>query len=132
MSKNRRKSIPRIAEAEYKILEYLWNNAPSGSRQIHEGLEAENWNIQTVKTLLSRLVDKKAVSYSIEGRNYIYFPLVKRNDYVVEKSRNLIDKMFQGSIKAMVSNLVESEMVSEDELNELKQFLDEQGGPEVE
>ncbi len=132
MDKYQKKNIPRIAEAEYKILEYLWRNEPTGSKQIHQGLKKENWNIQTVKTLLARLVDKKAVSYKAEGRNYMYFTIVKRNEYVIEKSRSLLDKMFQGSIKAMVSNLVENDMISEDELQELRQFLDKQGGAKLE
>ena len=132
MGTEERNPIPRVTESELKVLQYLWEKSPAGSKQIHEGLEDANWNIQTVKTLLSRLVDKKAISYDISGRNYMYYPIVQRDEYVVEESRSLLDKMFHGSLKTMVLNLVESNMVSDEELDELRRFLDKQGGADSE
>ncbi|HEX4044251.1 MAG TPA: BlaI/MecI/CopY family transcriptional regulator, partial [Gammaproteobacteria bacterium] len=62
------KKNPTISPSEFKVLEILWKFSPQSSSQIIDALkDTESWQDQTVKTLLSRLVSKKIISYKQEG-----------------------------------------------------------------
>jgi BlaI family penicillinase repressor len=115
-----------ISPAELKVLEILWHSAPQGSGQIIDALkETESWRDQTVKTLLSRLVDKKIISYKQEGNRYIYFPLLKKQDYQKATSYGFIKRVFGGKISPMVAYFSKQEKISKKDIEELKAIIKE-------
>src|SRR5665648_1131691 len=74
-------NIPQISDAEWRVMKVLWNESPLGSSDvIHELKGTTDWKPKTIKTLLSRLVTKNALSYSIGSRGYLYYPLVPENE----------------------------------------------------
>ena len=93
-----------ISPAELKVLEILWKSSPLSSSQIIDELkDTESWHNQTVKTLLSRLVSKKIISYKQEGNRYLYIPLLKKQDYQKATSYGFIKRVFGGKISPMVA-----------------------------
>ncbi|HBC16874.1 MAG TPA: CopY family transcriptional repressor, partial [Erythrobacter sp.] len=87
----------RISEAEHAIMEVLWDRNPISAAEVCDAICAErDWSIPTVKTLLSRLVQKQAVGTEPEGRKFLYRPLIARSDYVGGESRRLVDRLFGG------------------------------------
>lgn len=118
------KTNPRITESEWRIMELLWTGSPRTAKEIHEHLEDTGWNIQTIKTFLARLVDKKAIDYRIEGRSYLYTPKVTKEQCVAVESRNFLSRIFGGSLHVMVSNLMENQAISQEELSELRKLLE--------
>ncbi|HXI87635.1 MAG TPA: BlaI/MecI/CopY family transcriptional regulator, partial [Parvularculaceae bacterium] len=72
----------KITEAEFEVMDVLWGEAPLAAADVAARLhEKKRWSAQTVKTLLSRLVEKGAAGAEPEGRRYLYRPLVTRNAY---------------------------------------------------
>src|SRR5665648_1285419 len=68
-------NIPQISDAEWRVMKVLWNESPLGSSDvIHELKGTTDWKPKTIKTLLSRLVIKNAVSYDVGSRGYSYYP----------------------------------------------------------
>ena len=116
----------RISEAEHAIMEVLWDRNPISAAEVCDAICAErDWSIPTVKTLLSRLVQKQAVGTEPEGRKFLYRPLIARSDYVGGESRRLVDRLFGGRAAPLFAQLAESEALTEDDLSEIEALLRE-------
>jgi predicted transcriptional regulator len=86
---------------------------------------ARGWSLATVKTLLSRLVQKQAIAAEPDGRRFIYSPMIARADYVGGESRRLVDRLFGGSAASLVAHLAETEALSDADINQIEALLKE-------
>ncbi|HSH93642.1 MAG TPA: BlaI/MecI/CopY family transcriptional regulator [Roseimicrobium sp.] len=122
-------SLPRISDTEWEVMKVIWEKAPCTSGEIIDRLTAidPTWHPKTVKTLLNRLVKKKALGYRKEGRSYLYRPLVKETDGVKAESDSFLQRVFGGALQPMLAHFVESKKLSSAEIAELKRLLDQKG-----
>ena len=125
---SKRKDAPgkRISEAEHAVMEVLWDRNPISAAEVCEAICARrDWSIPTVKTLLSRLVQKQVISTEPQGRKFLYRPLIERSDYVGGESRRLVDRLFGGRAAPLFAQLAESEALTDDDLVEIEALLRE-------
>lgn len=116
--------MERISEAEAAVMMVLWSRSPLTAQDVIERVPVErNWSANTVKTLLARLVAKKAVAHDADGRRYLYRPLVAQGDYVAGESRRLIDRLFGGRVTPLVAHLAERDALSAEEIAEIEALL---------
>jgi predicted transcriptional regulator len=116
----------RISEAEHAVMEVLWRKSPLTAAEVCEQVcEERGWSLPTVKTLLSRLVAKQAVSTEPEGRRFLYSPAMQRTAYVGSESRRLVDRLFGGRAAPLLVHLVEAEALSEEDITEIERLLKE-------
>ena len=116
----------RISEAEHAVMEVLWDRGSASAADVSDALgEARSWSLATVKTLLSRLVQKQAIATRPDGRRFLYTPLIARSDYVGGESRRLVDRLFGGKAASLVAHLAETEALTEDDLSEIEALLKE-------
>ena len=114
----------RISEAEHAVMEVLWQDAPLTAQDVAERVDPERgWSAATVKTLLGRLLAKRAVSHEVDGRRYLYQPAVAREDYVAGESRKLIDRLFGGRLTPLVAHLAERDELSSQDIAEIEALL---------
>lgn len=114
----------RISDAEHSVMEALWHRAPLTAIEVSEALEDDrDWSLQTVKTLLARLVGKKVVAHEVDGRRYLYRPLVEREAYVAHESQRLVDRLFGGRVTPLVAHLAETQQLSEGDIAEIEALL---------
>lgn len=114
----------RISDAEHAVMEVLWQRSPLTATEVSEALEAErDWSLQTVKTLLSRLVAKAVVAHEADGRRYLYRPLVAREAYVAHESQRLVDRLFGGKVTPLVAHLAETQQLSDTDIAEIEALL---------
>lgn len=114
----------RISSAESVVMEVLWRKSPQSAEDIVAALGREQqWSDKTVKTLLNRLLTKKAVSAARDGRRYLYAPLVDRTAYVQGESRNLVDRLYDGRLAPLVSHFAETKQLNKEDIAELKKLL---------
>ena len=120
------KSIPRITETEWELMQIAWSRGPATAQEIFDALVVRDasWHPKTARTLLNRLVKKKALGYRKEGRTYVYRPLVTEGDCVGAESTSFLDRVFGGSLKPMLAHFVEREKLTLKEINELKALLE--------
>jgi predicted transcriptional regulator len=113
-----------ISEAEAKVMEALWRESPLSAEQVIAEVAAnQGWSEATVKTLLNRLLRKKAVTAKRDGRRYLYSPRMKREAYVAAESRDLLDRLFDGKLAPFIAHFSERQDLSEDEIAELKKLI---------
>jgi len=116
--------VERIGEAEYAVMEVLWEEAPLTAAEVAERVPpARGWSIRTVKTMLARLLAKGVLAHEEEGRRYLYRPAVARADYVAQESGRLIDRMFGGRITPLVAQLAERDRLSDADIAEIEALL---------
>jgi len=116
----------RISDAEHAVMEALWEKSPQTAVEVCDSVCGERgWSMPTVKTLLSRLVAKGAVSTEPDGRRFLYTPLLARDDYVGGESRRLVDRLFGGKAAPLFAHLAEAEALSDDDIAEIERLLKE-------
>ena len=116
----------RISEAEHAVMEALWERAPLTATEVADFVgEERGWTLPTVKTLLSRLVTKQAVTTEPDGRRFLYRPLLDRADYLGGESRRLVDRLFGGRAAPLIAHLAENEALSDQDIAEIEALLRE-------
>ena len=117
----------RVSDAELDIMKIIWaNGGPALFAHIMDQLAAKGrtWQKNTVIMLLSRLVDKGYLKTKKIGRRNEYTPLISETEYQKVQTKNLLDKVYEGNVKGLVSNLIQSDMLSGEEYEELKKLLE--------
>ena len=116
--------LPRISETEWEIMKVCWERSPGTAQEIIDALSAgDQWHPKTVKTLLNRLVKKRALGFKKSGRTYLYAPLVTENDCVAAESESFLDRVFGGSLHPLLAHFAETRKLSPVEILELKRLL---------
>lgn len=114
----------KISEAEHAVMEALWERAPLTAAEVADRVSDERgWSIQTVKTLLSRLLAKEIIAAEQDGRRFLYRPLVAREAYVTGESRRLLDRLFGGRLSPLVAHLAGQDKLSEADIAEIEALL---------
>ncbi|OAA90624.1 Penicillinase repressor [Clostridium ljungdahlii] len=118
--------IPKISDSEWEVMKVLWKKSPLTSSEIIEILkEHSSWNPKTIHTLISRLVTKDAINVKKDEPLYLYSPNISEKECKKVETKSFIKKVYDGSINLLVSNFIKDEKLSEKEIEELKQILDE-------
>lgn len=116
----------RITEAEHAVMEALWERSQLTAAEVCEAVcEPRGWSLATVKTLLSRLVAKDAVTTEPDGKRFLYSPAIARADYLGGESRRLVDRLFGGRAAPLFAHLAEEEALSDSDIAEIEKLLEE-------
>ncbi len=116
----------QITRAEFQIMDVLWAESPLAATTVAERLADEtNWSLKTVKTLLSRLVEKGALEHTPDGRRYLYSPKVSRDAHARRATQRLADQLFGGRAAPLVAHLAESKGLSREDLSDLETLIEE-------
>ncbi len=114
----------QISEAESQVMEVLWRSHPLAAEDVAAALQdRQAWELATVKTLLNRLLKKRAIAADKDGRRYLYRPLIARADYVHAESKGLLDRLFGGRVAPLVAHFSEQRKLSKKDIAELKRLL---------
>jgi BlaI family penicillinase repressor len=115
-----------ISVAESVIMEALWKQSPLTAEEISAQVAREqDWTEATVRTLVNRLLTKKAIAAKKDGRKYLYRPLMKRADYVQQESQGLLDRLFNGQVAPLVTHFSQRKKLSAQDIAELKRLIGE-------
>jgi predicted transcriptional regulator len=116
----------QISEAESRVMEVLWEKGPCTAEEVFQALAAgTDWQEATVKTLLNRLLNKGALDAEQEGRRYRYRPQLAREDYVLNESRGLLERLFDGRVAPLVAHFSRHGKLSRRDVEELRRLIGE-------
>jgi BlaI family penicillinase repressor len=117
----------RISDAELEVMEVLWaSRRPLTAIEVADLINAaRGWSLATVKTMLSRLSAKGAISYREEGRRYLYSAAIGRDSYVGKESRRFVDQLFGGRLSPLVARLAEEDALDEQDIAAIEAILKE-------
>ncbi|MEG1254921.1 BlaI/MecI/CopY family transcriptional regulator [Clostridium sp.] len=120
------KKIKRLPDSELDVMLVIWEVAEPVSRAYIENRinEKKNLAATTILSLLSRLIDKGFVQSEKQGKSNIYSAVVEENDYLQNEGKSMLEKLYGNSLKNFVAALYAGDKVDEDQLSELRIFLD--------
>ncbi len=118
----------KLTESEWQIMNALWSHQPATAREVSENLSDEvSWAYTTIKTMLSRLVGKGAVTEVKRGNTSVYRPLVSRRKARRTAVGRLLESAFDGGLRPLVSFLAEDTELSVEQRRELIEILESEG-----
>lgn len=104
----------------------VWRYAPITANEVTDRmLKTTDWSPKTVQTLLKRLVTKGALTYEKKGRMFVYSPVFPEEAYLRQKNTSFLRRYYNGNLPAMFSSFLESEEISEKEIDSLRSILNE-------
>ena len=114
----------QCTEAEWKIMELLWERAPRPMSEITRELEpSTGWTRHTVITLLKRMQEKGTVAVDESGDVKMYSPLITREEASQTQTKKLLNRVFSGRASLLISHLVDSGEITLKEMDELMDML---------
>lgn len=113
-----------ISDSEWKVLEVLWDKPGSLIGEIRQALSDSGWSYSTIKTLVLRLTQKGALKVEETDKGKKYYPAVNETRCRIRETKNFLDRIYNGSVKMMVSNLVKDSNLSKDDAEELLSLID--------
>ena len=118
-----------LSDSEWKLMNHLWDHAPMTITELTAVLSRDTgWTKNTVITMLGRLETKGAVTHQEGLRVKQYSPAILREEAAMEETKNFLGKVFGGKLGLMMSAMVESRALSEEDIAELSAILEKAGG----
>ena len=117
---------PTVSPAEWEIMETFWRHGSLAARDVFAQLPAEkSRDIKTVRTLLSRLVEKGALGYDQIGNSYLYRAEFTRDQLISREVREVANRVLDGSVSALFASFLCEEELTPVEIEQLRQLLDD-------
>lgn len=117
----------RISDAELDVMEVIWAaSAPMTATDVAERIDSSRgWSLPTVKTMLSRLVGKGALTHREDGRRFLYSAAFPRDAYVGTESRRFVERLFGGRLSPLVARLAQEDALDDEDIAALEALLKE-------
>ena len=121
----------KISNSELEIMNVLWDaGRPLSVTEIRQALQKRlSWEATTVKTMVSRLHAKGVLAQTKKDVFY-YSPCISRDFYNRHATEGIIDRLYHGSVRNLVAALVQSNGLSEEDLEELRAMFRVEGSHE--
>lgn len=115
-----------LTEAEWNVMECLWEQNPKTGRKIVEHLQTQKgWSRSTILTLLRRLEEKEAVGSESTGTLKQFYPLITRESAAMHETKDFLQRVYNGSLGMMVSAFTKKQSLTKAEIEELYAILGE-------
>ena len=117
---------PRVTDTELAVLKVLWEQGPSTIRRLTDELYpgGSTAHYATVQKLLERLREKSCVSRRQHGRGHVYDASINRHELIATRLRETADKLCEGSLTPLLTQLVGARELSDDELGALRELVE--------
>ena len=120
--------LQQLSDAELEIMKIVWGNPDEVTMfpYIMDGLAARGKPCQknTLIVLLSRLMNKGFLNAKKIGRRNEYTTLMSDTEYQTAQTKSFLDKIYEGNVKGLVSNLISGDLLTDGEYAELKKILE--------
>ena len=119
-------NMKKLGEAELEIMQVIWSSEiPITSNSILKKLQGRRkWQLSTLMTSLSRLIDKGFLSCDRSTGSNLYSWVIPENEYKTGASRHFLEKLYNNSIQNMIASLYSSKAIKSSDVEELRDFLD--------
>lgn len=119
--------LPDISDSEWSVMEALWESSPQTASELTKTLRPTmNWAENTVRTLLTRLLDKGALKTAENASGTrTYLPAVKRESCVRAEGESFMQRIFGGAAKPLLVHFARNSKLTAEEVRELKKILDQ-------
>lgn len=118
--------MKQLTKAEEEVMQWLWQLEEANVASIIDQMPEPKPAYNTISTIVRILENKAFVSHHKKGKGYIYFPLVKKEEYSNQSLNKLMNNYFNGSFKNMVSFFVKKNDMDIKDLEHILKELDKE------
>lgn len=120
----------QITDAEWEVMLGVWEaEGQTPSEIIARVQPLRQRSHRTIRTLLSRLVEKGAVSVRVDGSQHLYSAAISREQCIRTAATSFTQRFFGGDLKSLLLHFVESDSLTQQEAEELRKRLGELASP---
>ncbi len=120
------KEFKHLPDAELKVMQIVWSLSPPVTAVEVQKNAKKEWKATSVLTFLSRLCEKGFLMCKKEGRQNFYTPLIDRETYLQNEGKSFVMRMYGGSVRNFVASLSDAGALTDEDISELRAFLDSQ------
>lgn len=120
-----RKKSPTLTDAELRLMDVIWEKRSASAAEVLDALPDADLAYTTVLNTLRILETKGYLRHSKDGKAFVYHPLVDRKQASRTAVQHLVSRFFGNSPSLLVSNLLEQEQLSKQDLQRLKTLIEE-------
>ncbi len=114
----------KVTNSEWYVMNCLWEKSHLSLMQlVHLLKESAGWSKSTSATMVRRMTEKDLIGYEENGKTKYFFPKVKKQDVVVQETRDFLQRIYDGSVGMMMSALVRQNDLSQEDILELQEIL---------
>ena len=114
----------KVTNSEWYVMNCLWEKSHLSLMQLIPLLkESAGWSKSTSATMVRRMTEKDLIGYEENGKTKYFFPKVKKQDVVVQETRDFLQRIYDGSVGMMMSALVRQNDLSQEDILELQEIL---------
>ena len=111
-----------LFDSELKVMEILWKNGDTPAKEIAKLLnEQTGWSKTTTYTVIKKCLDKSAIERKDPG--FICRALISKEVVREQETKELVDKMFDGSSDLLVASLISGKKIGSEQLHKLRQLI---------
>jgi BlaI family transcriptional regulator, penicillinase repressor len=114
----------QLTRLELQIMQVLWQIGPSTVQAVQQRLPGEPLAYTTVQTMLNILQRKGKVKRKLLGKAYEYRPVLSRDKALRDATSDMLDRMFGGSVEALLMSLVKSSQLDADKLAKVQKLIE--------
>ena len=117
---------PVLTDQELEIMKIVWMRGSATVRDVYEELlKRRKIAYTTVMTMMGILEQKGHLKKDADERAYVYTPAQPQREVVGNMVHDFLKRVFNGSAKPLLIQLVEDKKLTPGELDEIRKLLKE-------
>jgi predicted transcriptional regulator len=114
----------KLFDSELKVMDVLWKEGDLSAGMLAKILNKETgWNRNTTYTVIKKCIDKGAIERY--GTNFICKAMISKEKVQEYETAELINRMYDGSVEKFFAAFLNSDSLSQEEINKLKEIVDQ-------
>ncbi len=124
---NKINSDIRLGRLELQIMNVVWDRGKATVHDVKNALSRRKPAYSTILTMMRKLEVKGYLEHEVDGRTYVYRPLISQQAVRQGVLGDLVERLFEGSTSLLLTSLVEQNRISENELRQIRKLIEERG-----
>lgn len=119
-------NMKELSAAEWHVMESLWKESPKvGSQVVADLKDSVGWSRSTTLTMLKRMTNKGLIACEDGVSMKVYRPLLEREEAAQRETESFLERVYHGSLSMLLNHFVEKQSLSQEEISQLRQILDQ-------
>ncbi len=116
--------MKHLPEAQLEVMIVIWDaENPVARNEIQKRLPENRWKTTTLNTFLNRLSQSGFLKVEHKGKEYVYSPLITKEEYMEFAGKSILKNLYNNSIKMFVASVCNSNDMTEKEVEDLRMLL---------
>ena len=124
---NKINSEIRLGRLELQIMNVVWVKGKATVHDVKNALSRRKPAYSTILTMMRKLEVKGYLEHEVDGRTYVYRPLISQQAVRQGVLGDLVERLFEGSTSLLLTSLVEQNRISKNELRQIRKLIEERG-----